>query len=542
MFSKTLRILILGSILALIGVISILAQEETPGATPLTTGTPAAVSLTPAPSEAFETQAVSVFPIGPGFSDVIPHQIVRTDSDYVYVFSARAEYSNKLIAYWTTTQGLPTAGDFASGTETTVNGNPISVETIYDGAFFIHVLVNTNSGTLVHYPFDTRVNTFGAAQVLKTGNPAVSGDYIGTAGVSAGLGINGTFHVTYWGSGNHIVYQAYTANNDGVWATSGSASQVDTSGHATHPALAVSPADHLVTVAWVSEATSTARILARTRAANGTWGAVEIVSAAPVWTSRNLGVNIDQGPSLIITDDGVKHLLYIEDYDNTTEYGHVHYVRYSNGAWLDQPIALYSHDPAIIVNSAGEMFIVAHGAEAVGDNVNLYMMRRSPGCALWEPPEHIISPPPGSSFDSSVSTKWAGTGYNRPETIEMVFFLANGGSYLNTTLYYGRIPYVAGAAPTCSPSNAAPTRNYFTVNSPTLTWNRVTGAVEYEIQVGTSARFAAPLAFTTTVPASILAMTTPALENGTYYWRVRALDGTRTGAWSSADSFTVNAP
>jgi subtilisin family serine protease len=93
-----------------------------------------------------------------------------------------------------------------------------------------------------------------------------------------------------------------------------------------------------------------------------------------------------------------------------------------------------------------------------------------------------------------------------------------------------------------SPANAAPPRNYFITDTPTLTWNHVTGTEEYEIQVDTAANFAAPLVFTTTVPMTDLAVTLPALEDGAYYWRVRAKNGNATGPWSAVDSFVVDVP
>lgn len=92
------------------------------------------------------------------------------------------------------------------------------------------------------------------------------------------------------------------------------------------------------------------------------------------------------------------------------------------------------------------------------------------------------------------------------------------------------------------PANAAPSRNYFTTGTPTLTWNRVTGAETYEIQVATTATFTLPLVFTDTVPATMLTVTIPSLTNGTYYWRVRALNSSTAGAWSVTDSFTVHVP
>jgi hypothetical protein len=88
-----------------------------------------------------------------------------------------------------------------------------------------------------------------------------------------------------------------------------------------------------------------------------------------------------------------------------------------------------------------------------------------------------------------------------------------------------------------------PARNYFTTDTPTLTWNRVSYAAGYEIQVDNTATFTLPLSFTTQVNSpNTLEATTTALADGVYYWRVRAkkADGT-FGPWSSVESFTVDA-
>jgi uncharacterized repeat protein (TIGR01451 family) len=93
-----------------------------------------------------------------------------------------------------------------------------------------------------------------------------------------------------------------------------------------------------------------------------------------------------------------------------------------------------------------------------------------------------------------------------------------------------------------SPNNVAPLTNYYTTNTPTLTWNNITWATQYEIQVDSSSNFTAPLEFTITVSASNLSVTTTALAEGTHYWRVRAINGTTLGAWSSTALFLVDIP
>src|SRR5947208_7411307 len=97
----------------------------------------------------------------------------------------------------------------------------------------------------------------------------------------------------------------------------------------------------------LSEFTNPAKILARSRTAAGVWGNEETVSNASVWFSTNFGINVDQGPSLVIDSAGTKHLSYIQNYDSTNNYGRVHYVRraINDAAWTDTALSTYSHDP-----------------------------------------------------------------------------------------------------------------------------------------------------------------------------------------------------
>jgi nitrogen fixation protein FixH len=65
------------------------------------------------------------------------------------------------------------------------------------------------------------------------------------------------------------------------------------------------------------------------------------------------------------------------------------------------------------------------------------------------------------------------------------------------------------------------------------------GGVTYEVEVDDALTFASPLVFTS-APA-VSNDTTPALTNGLYYWRARAVDAAgNTSAWSTPTSFTVD--
>lgn len=91
-----------------------------------------------------------------------------------------------------------------------------------------------------------------------------------------------------------------------------------------------------------------------------------------------------------------------------------------------------------------------------------------------------------------------------------------------------------------SPAGEAPQRNYYTSSTVMLRWGGVDGAATYQIQIDDQRSFANPLVHSATVSA--LQLTTPALPNGIYYWRVRAQRNGRWTGWSAVDSFGIRVP
>jgi hypothetical protein len=92
-------------------------------------------------------------------------------------------------------------------------------------------------------------------------------------------------------------------------------------------------------------------------------------------------------------------------------------------------------------------------------------------------------------------------------------------------------------------SHAVPRRNVMTTPSPLLTWNEITWATRYAIQVDTDPAFTGSQVVDTVVGASAGQLSLGALANGEYFWRVRAKrpDGTWS-LWSRVDTFTISAP
>jgi hypothetical protein len=101
-------------------------------------------------------------------------------------------------------------------------------------------------------------------------------------------------------------------------------------------------------------------------------------------------------------------------------------------------------------------------------------------------------------------------------------------------------PFVFSINP--SAVSASPKRDYFKTATPTLSWNRVSYATEYEIQVDNSTTFLGTLNYTDTFPPDVLFVQLPnPLADGVYYWRVRGLKGTQPpGAWSTVLSFSID--
>lgn len=101
-----------------------------------------------------------------------------------------------------------------------------------------------------------------------------------------------------------------------------------------------------------------------------------------------------------------------------------------------------------------------------------------------------------------------------------------------------------------APSNGAPPMNFFTTGTPTFTWNRVSWATSYQFQYSATTTFTNNPVTTKTVDGTTLSLQLDAnfstapldgLEEGEYYWRVCAVDGTRT-VCSTPEKFLIDLP
>jgi hypothetical protein len=75
--------------------------------------------------------------------------------------------------------------------------------------------------------------------------------------------------------------------------------------------------------------------------------------------------------------------------------------------------------------------------------------------------------------------------------------------------------------------------------TPTFTWNPSTGATTYKVQVSTNSTFTALVVDQSGVSATSLAITSALASRRTLYWRVQAVNGSTTSAWSTSRRFTT---
>jgi hypothetical protein len=92
------------------------------------------------------------------------------------------------------------------------------------------------------------------------------------------------------------------------------------------------------------------------------------------------------------------------------------------------------------------------------------------------------------------------------------------------------------------PPAATPQLNYFTTASPTLSWNRISWATGYELDVASSPDFFGATRYTTDAGVLSVTVDAPPLDDGRYYWRVRAINPDRIGLWSRTETFVIDSP
>jgi hypothetical protein len=98
-------------------------------------------------------------------------------------------------------------------------------------------------------------------------------------------------------------------------------------------------------------------------------------------------------------------------------------------------------------------------------------------------------------------------------------------------------------APSLNSPGAAVGGSVPTINTlrPSYSWDVVSGATSYRIQIAKNAQLSSPVTNTTTTSTSFPAGSTDLTKGQQYWWRVQANNGTGAGAWSTVFTFKVPA-
>jgi hypothetical protein len=361
--------------------------------------------------------------VGPGFSDVGTHQVVRTSADRVYIFAPEL-YQNYIHAYRATTAGIPSAFAEADAAHRPVARAAISVvDAAIDGNDRVHLIWMDNDGPMLYGTFDTRTDAWGpSTQLADSRWPSSNGLRQGSEGVALALDGAGTVHVVYTLVENSRRYLYYNNNAGGTWNHQ---ARVDDQNGVNngHPTMAFDGNGRLY-VAWLVEAgANQGSLRIRGRSAGGAWDSASTLIAAGQFA--NDFYSLDQGPSLLITRDGRLHIAYIGAYEQVGsqfQYGRIHYRHSADGIqWTadDPPTAHYTHNPSLATDAAGTIYLFGHEEAWLRDSCASMYMYKKPAGGNWTPDWSLLA---DGCLDSSVSVKWSWSFWNNPAVVDLVLW------------------------------------------------------------------------------------------------------------------------
>ncbi len=391
--------------------------------------------------------------VGEGFTDVSPHQLIRTSTNVLYTVAPTCDVyptcpNNTLRVYRANETDTPSS--FSEQDMANRPSNVGSSAIALDSDDVIHVAWNDRSGNLKYRAFSTSTKLWSA----NTTTVAATGwtDFgQGDEGVAIAVDSAGTPHAVWSEKDSGGTLHLWYANRGTSW----SAKQVDddvplgNNRRALHPTIAFKANNDLV-VAWL-EGTFNYKpdgiIRVRTRNANGSWPATEAINDPAMTT-------IDNGPSVLVTADNTIHLTFVNTNDEIRYW-------YYNGAWHGdtQPPTQQTHDPSLGPDGSGGILIYGHGTPTPidGHGDNLYSFHKALGGA-WGPWTLYVA----GSYDSSVSTRWAQFFHAFPQTIDIAYWadsspniLFVGTDQLGTPTPSPTPTSIASPTPSSTPSSTA---------------------------------------------------------------------------------------
>lgn len=393
--------------------------------------------------------------VGPGATDPSPHQLVRTSKNVLYAiaFDCATGYPgcgpNRVRVYGATTPGVAVAFKEYDVSHARTGGIQ-SVAAAIDGQDVIHVLwiETTAQGAVWYQTFNTTTNLWGPRQRLAVTYWNDSTATQGAEGVAIALDAAGIPHALWSarpsaGASLRIYYANRTGGRWSAPRLIDDQAVPSAPRFSEHPTMAFMASGDLLT-AWIQGSCRVLRdstcytpdgvIYTRDRAAGGFW--LQTVSIPDVTFP-----SIDNGPTLLVTPDGVRHISF-----TNAAPGHEDEIRYwydkGNGWQGDQqPPDRVTHDPSLGPDGAGGLYIYGHGSpvgDYAGVGQNVYAFHKAAGSAVWSPWTLYVTGP----YDDATSVRWSQFFHRFPSYVDATFW-TNTTPY---TLYVGTLPAAQTAA------------------------------------------------------------------------------------------------
>lgn len=387
---------------------------ETPIPPTPTSAATATATQTPTPQPVIA--ANRVIQVGPGFSDVSPHQLVRTSGNVLYAIvptcdSYPACPGATLRVYRADRLGTP--GSFVEQAADVRPTGAGSSAIAIDGQDQIHVLWHDRAGFVCYAIFATATERWGAIETIEANGWTTFGQ--GDEGVALALDVAGMPHAVWNARGTDGRLQLrYATRAASGWASVVRVDDVTLAENhnAWHPTLAFTPTGDLL-LAWLDGSfnyTPDGTIRIRMRAASGSWSGSQAIPDVAMTA-------IDNGPSLLVTPDGVRHLVFLDTGDA------IRYWYDAGQGWRGdrQPARQLTHNPSLGPDGQGGVYLYGHGTpqgtiEGHGDN--LYRFRLAAGATAWGSWGLYTT----GAFDSSVSTRWAQFFQAFPERVDILYW------------------------------------------------------------------------------------------------------------------------
>ncbi|MBK7974220.1 MAG: hypothetical protein IPK07_13385 [Deltaproteobacteria bacterium] len=364
--------------------------------------------------------------VGPGFSDVGPHQVVRTSAGLLYTVTATCKFfptcgsTNTILVHKADQIGTPTAFT-AVGNSADVGVQIGAVAIAIDGQDRIHALWTQRDGFVRYGIFDTATDSWGSIEAVDSTNWTDFSQ--GDQGVALALDANATPYAAWSyrpAQGSPLALRTRFARRlQGGWENPIDVADVVDCEPATadcgawHPTIAFRPNGDLF-LAWETSSFHYERdgwIRTRMRTAAGNW-----LPSARI-EEHSLG-GLDDGPAMIVTGDGVAHITFV-NFDYIARY------YYHDGlGWKGdrQPSPMATHDPGIGPDGAGGVKIYAHGppppSDPAGEGVDIFSIHRPRGGAWDESWTLYVA----GHYDSSISTRWSQFFHAEPWNLDLVYW------------------------------------------------------------------------------------------------------------------------